>query len=170
MEVEKITGIIEEVENCKLLKQGRGKKGPWTLWGSGIIVNGQRYGLSDFNQENLENKICFLAIGDKIEFQAEQNGQYWNIPQDFEVKVLSHGNAPEKKVVPSKLVPEQKTLALFSDEEIVKKSLELSRGLLSEVGEKELATTMTARLTVFEQLMLDRRTNLIEEFKRQRGE
>lgn len=163
--MEKIVGIIEEIENIKELKQGRGKKGAWTLWGSGLLVDGQRYGLADFDKTNLENRIKFLALRDKIEFEVEQKRNYLNVRDGSVMTVLSHANAPIQKApaIPQPVLA-QKTLADFSVVEIAKQAIPVAEALWP--GPQSTELVLKARLTAFEQLMLDRRTIMIQKFKR----
>lgn len=84
-------GKLEKISEIKELKSGSGKKGAWTLWGCTLIVDGNNYGLTDFKKEELEKKTAELKTGSVIEFQTEQRGEYTNVKQETEIKVLEEG-------------------------------------------------------------------------------
>jgi len=84
-------GKLESISEIKQLQSGSGKKGHWTLWGCNITVDGKEYGVTDFKKEDLEKKTAKLKTGSVLEFETEQRGDYTNVKQKTEIKVLEEG-------------------------------------------------------------------------------
>lgn len=159
----KITGVIEAIEPIAVLKTGPNKKGgTWTLYGTHLIVGEERYGITAFSEKEVCDRIAGLAAGDQIEADVTQKDQYWNVSGPITLKTKGLG-------VPTKPAPVQKPEIVLPNENALAIQANYIVGVLMDqiAPEGITASILEARTNVFRELMLDRRTNMIQGYKQE---
>jgi hypothetical protein len=124
-------GIYHGAQEIVLLKEGGEGKKAWKLYGADIIVDGESYGISaiknsaDAAKKELQDKLDKLKPGMLIEFETEERGNYVNVKQKTEIKILAESSAnytpPAKPAQPAATPQAQAkkpTIPFMKDEEI----------------------------------------------------
>ena len=114
-------GKIQEISEVKLLKEGQNKKGrAWTLYGTNLKVGGAMFGMTSFSKKELEEKLRNLSVGQTVEFETEESGDFTNVKKDAEIKVLAQASESDKAtpVYSSKPSEKKPTVPFMSDEDV----------------------------------------------------
>lgn len=157
-----VKGILEEVAEIKQLRSGtKGDGTPWVLWGTTIKAGGKKYGFSNFEKAKLEEFVKNTPLGSTIEFEIEQKGRYTNVKQDTTIQVIEKGSG---QAPPQAAPAPQPKIELPTKEAIVQETKTLADKLVEGINE-DSSYVLKTRLDVFKELMLDRRTMMIQGFK-----
>jgi hypothetical protein len=94
-------------------------------------------------------------VGANIEFEVERQGNFWNLAQD---------SIPKASSAQATAKPTEEKASFPSVKDVAKETLEVMKIPLGHV-EDDPQYFMQAWDTVFRELMLDRRTRMIQRFK-----
>jgi len=80
-------GKLTEIE-VQESATGKSSKGPWTLFRRKLIVDGEDFGLAEFDESKLKAKLNELnPLPCFVEFETEKKGKYINIKFDSLKKI-----------------------------------------------------------------------------------
>jgi hypothetical protein len=78
--MKKIEGKITAIEDAKVLKSGTKKNGkPYTLYGVTAYIDEAGYTMTGFSQKELDEFVHQFRVGESVEADLEQNGEYLNL-------------------------------------------------------------------------------------------
>ncbi len=84
-------GKLEHIGDIKELTSGKGTRGSWILWGVKVTVGGEDYGYTGFDKKVMEEKLGKIKLGSIVEFETEEKGDYTNVKDGSDIKVLEEG-------------------------------------------------------------------------------
>jgi len=88
---EQVKGIVDNVEKIKEFKIGTDMQGKqWALYGSWVIVDGMRFGITGFSEKEVKKRISDVAAGDLVMFKFKKSGNFMNVVGG--IKILEKGS------------------------------------------------------------------------------